>query len=70
MSERGKCKSCSADILWVTTESGKPMPLDFAPERRFVIDSGVTPMKARQRNTYVSHFSTCKHADRWRKKEG
>jgi hypothetical protein len=70
MAERGKCRSCSADVLWVVTENGTPMPLDFEPVRRFVIDSGVTPMRARQRNTYVSHFSTCPQADRWRNKEG
>ena len=29
---RGKCKSCGADILWVTNRySGKAMPLDVVP---------------------------------------
>ena len=64
MGERGQCKSCNAHVLWVTTDSGKKMPLDFEPERRFVIDSAT--MVARQRNTYVSHFATCPHAGRWR----
>ena len=69
MSERGQCKSCNAHILWVETENGKRMPLDLEPERRFVIEAeaGADPMKARLRNTYVSHFATCPNADRWRK---
>lgn len=65
MSERGSCKSCGAHILWVTTSSGKKMPLDFEPERRFVIDAG-EGMRATLRNTYVSHFATCPHASQHR----
>jgi hypothetical protein len=67
VSERGQCKSCSAHVLWVVTESGARMPLDAEPERRFVVDSGTNPMRARVRNTYVSHFATCPNAERWRK---
>lgn len=67
MAERGQCKSCNAHVLWVVTENGKRMPLDFAPERRFVVEAGVEPMKAKMRNTYVSHFATCPNAGRWRK---
>jgi len=66
MGERGQCKSCNAHVLWVETESGKRMPLNFEPERRFVIEAG-DGMKAKQRNTYTSHFATCPHAGRWRK---
>jgi hypothetical protein len=65
--ELGNCRSCNARVLWVETESGKKMPLDTEPERRFVVESGASPMKARLRNTYVSHFSTCKDAGKWRK---
>lgn len=68
--ERGTCRSCGAAVLWVETDSGKRMPLDAEPERRFVIEAGVSPMKARLRNTYQSHFSTCVDADRWRKEKG
>lgn len=67
--ERGSCRSCGATVLWVETESGKKMPLDAEPERRFVIEAGHDPMRARLRNTYVSHFSTCPQAERWRKSE-
>lgn len=65
--ERGTCRSCNAPVLWVETESGKRMPLDAEPERRFVLEAGTSPMRARLRNTYVSHFSTCPQAERWRK---
>lgn len=29
-SNASKCKSCGADIVWITTESGRKMPLDAA----------------------------------------
>jgi hypothetical protein len=67
MSERGKCRSCNADVLWVETDGGWRMPLNAEPEKRFVLEAGQSPMKAKQRNTYVSHFATCPHAERWRK---
>jgi hypothetical protein len=57
--ERGSCRDCNAPILWVETENGKRMPLDADPERRFVIDAGTSPMRARTRNTYVCHLATC-----------
>jgi hypothetical protein len=41
------------------------MPLDFEPERRFVIEAG-GGMQARLRNTYVCHFATCPNADQHR----
>jgi hypothetical protein len=64
--ERGSCRSCGKSILWVVTSTGKRMPLDAEPERRFVIDASANPMSARIRNTYQSHFATCPQADRWR----
>ena len=66
MGERGSCRSCGASILWVETSTGKKMPLDFEPERRFVIEAS-GGMLATLRNTYVSHFATCKFADQHRK---
>ena len=66
MGERGSCRSCGAEILWVETQNGKRMPLDFTPERRFVIDPS-NGMLAKLRNTYVSHFATCPNADQHRR---
>jgi hypothetical protein len=64
--ERGSCRSCGKPVLWVATANGKRMPLDAEPERRFVLEAGTAPMVARIRNTYASHFSTCRDADKWR----
>lgn len=65
-----KCKSCFAEIRWVKTMSGKAMPVDAKPEKRFVItgnnDEG-TPV-GDVRDTFVSHFATCPQADAFRKK--
>ena len=58
MSEAGICNACGARLLWVSTQNGKRMPLDYDAQRRFVID-GAT-MVARERNVYVCHFTTCK----------
>jgi hypothetical protein len=60
------CKSCGAAIVWAQTESGRRMPLDAEPERRFVL-AGVEPTIARSVPTYVSHFATCPQADEHRR---
>ncbi len=61
----GKCRSCSADILWATTEAGKTIPLDVkpAPGLFSVDERGV----ARSAKVYVSHFATCPNAQKHRK---
>jgi len=68
-----KCRSCGADIFFVTMESGRSMPLDAEPcddgnvivdnsGRGHVMDGGHwTPR-------FKSHFATCPEAKRWRKK--
>jgi hypothetical protein len=60
MEEAGVCKHCHARLLWVSTQNGKRMPLDHEPERRFVLDSGASPMVGRLRNTYTCHLETCR----------
>jgi hypothetical protein len=70
MSERGKCRSCNADVLWVESDGGWRLPLNAEPENRYVLEfgSGHTSIEqARVRATYVSHVLTCPHAERWRK---
>jgi hypothetical protein len=61
MSETGSCRDCGARILWVATQNDKRMPLDYEPDRRFVIDAASAPggMRARLRNTYTCHLDTC-----------
>lgn len=76
MGERGTCRHCNAQVLWVETQNGAKMPLDFEPERRYVTETYVpkgedafargaaghmgTVMRARQRNVYTCHFDTCR----------
>jgi hypothetical protein len=78
--QRSTCRSCGEPIIWVTTERGKKMPLDAEPhpERRgqFVFTgpgtvrfgAPGTPIPVGV-ETFVSHFSTCPHAQQHRKKE-
>lgn len=81
---KGTCRGCGADIVWIETEAGKSMPCnskmvpywerpkapgkvvlqngkviscDFAGERDAVTGFG-----------YVSHFSTCPEAGKFRKR--
>ncbi len=61
------CRTCGQPIIWCATESGKRMPLDAEPEKRFVLDPSSDPMTGRMRNTYQSHFSTCPQAREHRK---
>jgi hypothetical protein len=58
-SESGTCRYCHARLLWVDTQNGKRIPLDLDPERAYVLDSGSSPMVARQRNVFTCHFDTC-----------
>jgi hypothetical protein len=68
MSDRKSyCRSCGKPVLWVETENGRRMPLDYEPEQRFVLDAHTDPMTARMRRTYASHFSTCPNAAQHRK---
>jgi len=67
-----KCRSCKAEIIWAATESGRAMPLDAKPEKRFVLMEiqGGGADEAVAVDTYVSHFATCPEADKFRKKGG
>lgn len=71
-----RCRSCGANIYWVKTESGKSMPVDAMPvpdgniifidERAHVLKKDHEPIEEGQ-NRYVSHFVTCKYADKHRR---
>lgn len=58
------CRSCQAPIIWCTSASGRPMPLDAKPEKRVVVDDHQV---GRVVDAYVSHFSTCEFAAQHRK---
>lgn len=70
------CKSCQAKIIWATfLGRGTPIPIDFDP-----VPNGNLVIKAGQAETftplfhgpevlrYRSHFATCKHAERHRRR--
>lgn len=79
-----KCKYCDADIIWITTKAGKPMPCEpglipfwakVKAKEKVVTDDGDVvsclldgdPEKITGLG-HMSHFATCPHADRARKK--
>ena len=54
-----KCSSCKASIIWMKTKTGKKMPVDW---REDLVGMGEFDVK-----TMISHFSTCKDANTFRK---
>ncbi len=79
----GFCRSCNAKILWVTTASGKKMPLDIestedgnvlipnpatGASARVLSKVEIAEAKAAGRKLFVSHFSSCPEAKKFRKK--
>lgn len=75
------CRSCSEEIEWVRTRSGKKMPLDAVPSDdgdffMLMADDGTVeghhvngPVSPPDDATFhTSHFATCPEADSWRKK--
>ena len=79
-----KCKSCGAEIKWITTVNGKSMPVDAEPvqfhqdpagREIFVTKGGAvvrgTTAKADDKDAetgYNSHFATCPFADQHRRR--
>lgn len=65
------CRSCGAEIRWVTTARGRRMPLSVASsESRFVLTGENDPAGnpyAEVVVTYVSHFADCPNAAQHRK---
>lgn len=69
---QARCKSCGAMIVWAFTARGKLIPLDADPvdptgPGRFVKEGeGIRkyePLLDAGKPAYVSHFSTCEHAE-------
>lgn len=79
----GKCKGCGASIVWIQTVNGKVMPCDAALIQFVVSPGGSlkviqqngSMVSAEQEDDpekmdgvgYVSHFSTCPMAAKFRK---
>ncbi len=75
-----KCRSCGAEILFIKTAGGKMTPVNAEPVRfnyqlgakgRVVTGNGeVLPADIREdgeERGWISHFSTCPDADKFRK---
>jgi hypothetical protein len=79
-----RCRSCSAEIIWlVMRPGGRRMPIDAEPARdgNVLADlnaaAGIVLSAASRAEVldatpdeplYRSHFSTCPQADRWRRR--
>lgn len=50
-----ECRGCGEPIYFVTTTTGKQMPVDCEPD-------GLYPPTSRQEGLGVSHFTTCTKA--------
>lgn len=76
---QARCGSCKHPIRWVTTENGRPMPLDWQPtEAGNVVpayreDGGVRAHVLHQDEEppdgprYTSHWETCPNAKQHRR---
>ena len=84
MGNRGVCRGCGADILWVKTEAGKNMPCDprLIPfreqaggrDRAVTMQGKVVCCELRPAYGtvtgigYVPHFATCPVAGKFKRK--
>lgn len=80
-----KCRSCGAPIIWIKTQGGKSMPCDpdltmywqkpgaagkiVTPNGEVISCTFTGDMRHATGLGYVSHFSTCPHADQHRKRK-
>ena len=81
---QGKCRGCGARIVWIQTSAGKSMPCDATPVRYWeepkAAGKVVTPNgdvvscvfegdpQTATGIGYISHFSSCPNAGKFRKK--
>lgn len=69
-----RCKSCRADIEWVTTTNGSPIPLDVGIAEngnivvsRDLLGDKVAVVVAPGQGDRLSHFVTCPNAKEHRR---
>jgi hypothetical protein len=62
-----KCRSCGAYIVWLKTNAGNSMPVDADSLDEADFLRGKLPIFDAKAG-HISHFATCKDADKWRKK--
>ncbi|WFE41931.1 hypothetical protein [Micromonospora sp. WMMD998] len=74
-----RCKSCPAQVIWATTERGKPMPVDAAPtsDGTVLLEQVGSRLVARvlpahrafgRKDLRRSHFASCPDAAKWRRR--
>ena len=62
------CQDCGAEVVWaVVDDSGKRVPLDAHPEKRFVFTYPAPRDRVELKDTWQTHFSTCPKASEFRK---
>ena len=56
---RRYCGSCKAEIIWMRTTTGRPMPVN--------VESANEGDEVYEHGRHVSHFATCPDHEKWRK---
>lgn len=80
---RGRCRGCGVEIIWITTESGKTMPCNPVPIRYWEKPKAKGKVVTQRGKViscefegdldkatglgYTSHFSTCPKAKSFRR---
>ena len=68
MVEQTKCKSCGAEIIWITTKKGLFHPVDVKPKKMWVQDPYAVELhRMVLQDCYESHFAICPNADKHRR---
>jgi hypothetical protein len=65
------CKTCGAPIDWAITEKGRRIPLDVDshPKANVIVDDGIARIVEPGDGVRISHFATCPHASRHRRRD-
>lgn len=79
-----RCRSCDAEVVWATSQTGKAMPLNAKPDPfgnvkvygrpgalSAVVVAGVELEETRRLGVdlYMPHHATCPQGPAWRKKK-
>jgi len=70
-----KCRRCPAQIFFVLSEKGRPIPMDAEPVQGFTLEKrkpGADGLHyphyvAHHARVYISHFATCPEAASFRR---
>lgn len=65
MADKGTCRSCGAEILWIETPKGKATPVDAAHKMVWCLDAETETWMLKR--GHESHFATCPNAAEHRK---